>query len=96
MLLVVSAPLQAHVTGDAEHMALMARFAREFAPAQIAYALDGYPIYGESEPDGSPPQRLDAFNGHETASLGYHYHASNKYPYVNGGFHGVVVEREEP
>ena len=25
---------------------------------------------------------------------GYHYHASKKYPYVNGGFHGEVVERE--
>lgn len=61
----------------------------------IACALDGYPIYGLNEPDGSTPQRLDAFNGHETAGLGYHYHASNKYPFVNGGFHGVVVEREE-
>jgi hypothetical protein len=58
----------------------------------IAYALDGYPIYGLTEPDGSQPLGLDAFNGHTTAALGYHYHASNKYPYVNGGFHGEVVE----
>jgi Raf kinase inhibitor-like YbhB/YbcL family protein len=61
----------------------------------VAYALDGYPIYGLSEPDGSTPAQLDAFNGHETPSLGYHYHASKKYPYVNGGFHGEVVERDE-
>lgn len=61
----------------------------------IACALDGYPIYGLTEPDGSRPAQLDSFNGHETAGLGYHYHASNSYPYVNGGFHGVVVEREE-
>jgi phosphatidylethanolamine-binding protein (PEBP) family uncharacterized protein len=58
----------------------------------IAYALDGYPIYGLTEPDGSAPTRLDAFNGHETVALGYHYHGSTKYPYVNGGFHGEVVE----
>lgn len=58
----------------------------------IAYALDGYAIYGLTEPDGSSPQNLDTFNGHSTAVLGYHYHGSTKYPYVNGGFHGEVVE----
>ncbi len=57
----------------------------------IAYALDGYAIHGLTEPDGSQPGKLDAFNGHTTA-LGYHYHASMKYPYVNGGFHGEVTE----
>ncbi len=60
----------------------------------IAYALDGYPIYGLTEPDGTAPAGLDAFNGHTTAALGYHYHGSTKYPYVNGGFHGEVVERD--
>jgi phosphatidylethanolamine-binding protein (PEBP) family uncharacterized protein len=60
----------------------------------IAYALDGYAIYGLAEPDGSAVvRRLDEFNGHETAGAGYHYHASKAYPYVNGGFHGEVVER---
>ncbi len=60
----------------------------------IAYALDGYSIYGLTEPDGSAPTKLDEFNGHTTAALGYHYHASTKYPYVNGGFHGEVVEAD--
>jgi len=60
----------------------------------IAFALDGYPIYGLSEPDGSKPTALDPFNGHSTARIGYHYHASTQYPYVNGGFHGEVVERD--
>jgi phosphatidylethanolamine-binding protein (PEBP) family uncharacterized protein len=60
----------------------------------IAFALDGYPIHGLTEPDGSVPAGLDAFNGHTTPELGYHYHASKKYPYVNGGFHGEVVERD--
>jgi phosphatidylethanolamine-binding protein (PEBP) family uncharacterized protein len=60
----------------------------------IAYALDGYPVYGFSEPDGSPPEGLDIFNGHETPGLGYHYHATKTYPYLNGGFHGEVVEKD--
>ena len=60
----------------------------------IAYALDGYPIYGLTEPDGSPVGKLDVCQGHETTTLGYHYHASTKYPYVMGGFHGVVTEAE--
>ena len=42
----------------------------------IAYALDGYAIFGLTEPDGSAPAQLDAFNGHATPALGYHYHAS--------------------
>lgn len=59
----------------------------------IAYALDGYPIFGLTEPDGSPvADQLDVCLGHETPGTGYHYHASLKYPYVLGGFHGEVVE----
>ncbi len=64
------------------------------AKLPVAYALDGYPIYGLTEPDGSAPEGLDSFNGHTIAALGYHYHASKKYPYVNGGFHGEVVEAD--
>ncbi len=62
--------------------------------AIIAYALDGYPIYGYTEPDGTKPVGLDALNGHQDAQGNYHYHASPTYPYLNGGFHGEVVERE--
>lgn len=60
----------------------------------IAYALDGYPIYGYEEPDGSPVKGLDRFNGHEDAHGNYHYHATKTYPYLNGGFHGEVTERD--
>ena len=60
----------------------------------IAYALDGYPIYGYAEPDGSPVKPLDALGGHEDAQGNYHYHATRKYPYLNGGFRGEVTERE--
>ncbi len=58
----------------------------------IAYALDGYAIYGYTEPDGSAVTGLDEFNGHTTPELGYHYHATKTYPYLNGGFHGEVKE----
>lgn len=60
----------------------------------IAYALDGYPLYGLTEPDGSAPAGLDACRGHTTPALGYHYHAATGYPYVQSAFHGEVVERE--
>jgi hypothetical protein len=59
----------------------------------VAYALDGYPILGLTEADGRTPGRLDPFNGH-AGPEGYHYHATKTYPYLNGGFHGEVVERE--
>lgn len=61
--------------------------------AVLAYALDGYPIYGYDEPDGSKVTNLDAFNGHKDRDGNYHYHASKTYPYLNGGFHGEVIER---
>ena len=56
----------------------------------IAYALDGYAIYGETEPDGSTVGQLDEFNGHEMADGSYHYHGTRSYPYINGGLRGVV------
>ncbi len=60
----------------------------------IAYALDGYPIYGLTEPDGAPLGKLDECHGHEDAKVGYHYHASTKRPYLQSAFHGEVVEAE--
>ena len=61
----------------------------------VAYALDGYPIYGYDEPDGSKVAELDWLNGHKDAAghYHYHYHATTTYPYLNGGFYGEVVER---
>jgi hypothetical protein len=60
----------------------------------IAFALDGYPIYGLTEPDGKTPSDLDECHGHTTV-IGYHYHASTSYPYVIGGFHGEVTEKDK-
>ena len=58
----------------------------------IAYALDGFPIYGETEIDGKKVTKLDAFNGHFDSKKNYHYHATKSYPYINGGFKGEVTE----
>lgn len=58
----------------------------------IAYALDGFPIYGETEPDGKKVLNLDEFNGHFDSKKKYHYHGTKTYPYINGGFKGVVRE----
>lgn len=60
----------------------------------LAYALDGYPIYGLTESDGSAVKNLDSFNGHTDTNGNYHYHSTKNYPYINGGFHGEVVERD--
>lgn len=60
----------------------------------VAYALDGYPIYGTTEPDGSAMRPLDVCGGHEDAKLGYHYHGTGKSPYVFTAFRGVVTEVE--
>jgi len=58
----------------------------------VGYALDGYPLYGLTDADGSTPKDLDKFNGHSHGTIGYHYHATKGYPYINGGFHGQVTE----
>lgn len=60
----------------------------------IAYALDGFPIYGETETDGKKVIGLDEFNGHFDAKKNYHYHGTRTYPYINGGFRGEVKEIE--
>ena len=56
----------------------------------IAYALDGYPIYGSTEPDGSAVRELDEWNGHIDEGGRYHYHGTTTYPYINGGLVGIV------
>lgn len=61
----------------------------------IAYALDGFPLYGLNEADGSTPIGLDAFNGHFDKDGNYHYHATATYPYINGGMRGVVQVKDD-
>ena len=63
----------------------------------IAWALDGYPIYGYAEPDGSAREPLDPEGGHNHGSWNYHYHAIGsatagpQNPYLPTAFHGSVI-----
>ena len=61
----------------------------------IAYALDGFAIYGSVEPDGAPLQELDEYNGHTGSDGTYHYHGTTTYPYINGGLVGVVAVTDQ-
>jgi len=58
----------------------------------VAFALDGYPVFGFTEPDGSPVGKLDWMGGHTGKDGKYHYHAMKTYPYLVGGFRGEVRE----
>ena len=60
----------------------------------IAWALDGYPIFGYQDPSAPDFAPLDQWNGHRGPDGSYHYHATKTYPYLNGGFFGEVVERD--
>ncbi len=55
----------------------------------IAYALDGFPIYGYTDSEGREPADLDEFNG-RMENDGYRYYSTKKFPYINGGLRGVV------
>lgn len=63
------------------------------ATKPIAYALDGYLIYGSVEPNGTAMRPLDEYNGHEFKGT-YHYHGTTTYPYINGGMRGVVTVKD--
>lgn len=55
----------------------------------IAWALDGFPVYGSKEADGTKVQELDSYNGHMIDGA-YHYHGTKSYPYMIGAMRGVV------
>lgn len=60
----------------------------------LGFLLDGYPVYGPQEADGSTPTGLDVYHGHSHSTTDYpagtyHYHFSQGAPYLNGnGFYG--------
>jgi YHYH protein len=80
---------------DYHYHAAPLHLARGQSPAvPIAFALDGFPIYGLIEPDGSPVRSLDMYNGHADSKDTYHYHATLTYPYINGGMRGKVQVKD--
>lgn len=52
--------------------------------AIIGWAFDGYPIYGDQNPDGTAIAEgdLDVCNGQEDPVFGYRYHTSAAPPYI--------------
>ena len=57
----------------------------------IAFALDGFSVYGSKEPDGTTMATLDDSHGHIYNSGIYHYHGTATYPYVIGAMKGKVA-----
>jgi len=57
----------------------------------IAFALDGFAVYGAKEPDGTTMQSLDTCHGHIYNNGVYHYHGTTTYPYVVGSMRGKVT-----
>lgn len=52
--------------------------------AIIGWAFDGFPIYGDNNPDGSELKKssLDVCNGQPDSTFGYRYHTSASAPYI--------------
>lgn len=55
----------------------------------IGYAFDGFKIHGLQGEGGRAPTDLDPCNGHTDAERGYHYHATQGFPYVLGCYRGT-------
>ncbi len=51
----------------------------------IAYAVDGFPVYGETT------EELDEYLGRFNADGGYQYHTIDQYPYFIAGMRGEVT-----
>ncbi len=63
--------------------------------AFIGVLLDGFPVYGTQDENGSAPGNLDGCNGHVGATSDfpqgiYHYHIVSAPPYIAGCFHGAA------
>jgi hypothetical protein len=52
--------------------------------AILGWGFDGYPLYGNTNPDGTAiaPGELDVCNAKADATFGVRYHTSDKHPYV--------------
>ncbi|MSR66714.1 MAG: YHYH protein [Pedosphaera sp.] len=56
----------------------------------IGFAFDGFALYGLNGENGKPPADLDECNGHSDKTRGYHYHATEKFPYLIGAYRGSI------
>ena len=74
------------------HIAPMQLYNNTSNTLPIAYALDGFAVYGNYEPDGTPVLPLDTNNGHFGNNGVYHYHGVAAAPYMIGNMVGQVTE----
>ncbi len=60
----------------------------------IGWAFDGFPIYGDANPDGSviSASDLDVCNGQADDTFGHRYHTSESAPYIVQCLIGQVVD----
>ena len=70
--------------------------------AIVGWAFDGYPIYGNTNPDGTVIKtgELDVCNGKSDPVFGYRYHTSDVHPYItqclSGNFDTAKAPRVAP
>lgn len=74
------------------HIAPLHLYAYTSPTLPIAYALDGFAVYGAVEPDGSAMAALDTNHGHYGSNGVYHYHGESVAPYMIGNMVGMVTE----
>ncbi len=74
------------------HIAPLHLYGTTAANLPIAYAFDGFAVYGTHEPDGTPMIALDTNHGHFWTGGVYHYHGTATYPYMIARFAGQVTE----
>ena len=73
------------------HTAPLHLYDKQAKTLPIAYALDGFAVYGTLEPDGKTMTTLDANHGHYYNGV-YHYHGTASAPYMVGNMVGKVTE----
>jgi len=73
------------------HLAPLHLYNYTSATVPIAFALDGFAVYGSKEPDGANMVTLDGNHGHSYNGV-YHYHGTTAAPYMIANMAGVVTE----
>ncbi|MBU3680024.1 MAG: YHYH protein [Candidatus Kapabacteria bacterium] len=76
------------------HIAPVHLAAKRDPKLPVAWALDGYPLFGYNEPDGSTATGLDQHLGHIWNGQ-YHYHAIDKKPYMIASMRGKVTVQND-
>lgn len=62
--------------------------------AIIGWAFDGFPLFGDNNPDGTPISEpaLDVCNGQSDETFGYRYHTSKEAPYIIQCLMGEIAD----